>query len=130
MLFNRAVDNMHELQIQTQQMQGIHIIRLSGAVEALNFEKLAVVLDKMFEETPPRVILECGKVEYIGSAQLRDLADVARCARAEGGDVKCVALAQTIQQVNNLIAGGDPIECFDELSDALASFRLNEPITR
>src|SRR5437879_2418044 len=74
-----AVDNMHELQIQTQQMHGIQIVRLVGAVEALNFEKLAAVLDKMLQETPPRVILDCTKVEYVGSAQLKGLADVARC---------------------------------------------------
>ena len=44
-------------------------------------------------------------------------------AQARGGDVKCVGLPPTIQQVANLIAMGDVMECYDDLHQALRSFR-------
>ena len=49
--------------------------------------------------------------------------DFAHLAQARGGDVRCVGLPQTIQQVANLIAMGDLIECYDDLQQALRSFR-------
>ena len=42
---------------------------------------------------------------------------------ARGGDLKCVGLPPTIQQVANLIAMGDLIEFYDTLPEALRSFR-------
>ena len=96
---------------------------MAGAVDALAFSHFATTLIRTMEEVTPCIILECSRVTYIGSAQLKELIGLAHMAQARGGDVKCVGLPQTIQQVANLIAMGDLMEFHDHLAGAIQAFR-------
>ena len=106
-----------------RRVDGVEVIEMIGAVDALAFTAFSATLTRMMEEVTPCIILECSRVTYIGSAQLKELIDFAHLAQARGGDVRCVGLPQTIQQVANLIAMGDLIEFYDDLQQALRSFR-------
>ena len=117
---------MQELQFNMRRINDVEVVEMSGAVDALAFTGLSATLTRMMEEVTPCFVLECSRVSYIGSAQLKDLIDFAHLAQAHGGDVKCVGLPPTIQQVANLIAMGDLIECYDDLQQAVRSFR-NSP---
>ena len=99
---------------------------MAGAVDALAFSHFAATLIRTMEEVTPCIILDCSRVNYIGSAQLKELIDFAHMAQARGGDLKCVGLPQTIQQVANLIAMGDLMEFYDHLAEAIQAFR-NSP---
>lgn len=96
---------------------------MTGAIDSLAFVDLSATLVRMIAEITPCIVLECSRVTYIGSAQLKELLDFAHMAQARGGDVKCVGIAPTIQQMANLIAMGDLIEFFDDLPQALRSYR-------
>ncbi|HUI05784.1 MAG TPA: STAS domain-containing protein [Verrucomicrobiae bacterium] len=113
---------MHELQISKHRVHGVEVIELAGAVDALAFAEFSTGLTRMIQENTPCVILDCSRVNYIGSAQLRELLDLASQARSLGGDIKCVGLAPTIQHIANLIAMGDLLEFYDGVSDALLAF--------
>ncbi len=114
---------MQELQFNMRRVNDVEVIEMSGAVDAIAFTAFSATLNRMMEEVTPCIVLECSRVSYIGSAQLKELIDFAHLAQSRGGDVKCVGLPQTIQQVANLIAMGDLIECYDDLQEALRSFR-------
>ncbi|MGA2140089.1 MAG: STAS domain-containing protein [Verrucomicrobiia bacterium] len=114
---------MQELQFHMRRMNDVEVIEMSGAVDALAFTAFSATLTRMMDEVTPCFVLECSRVSYIGSAQLKELIDFAHLAQARGGDVKCVGLPPTIQQVANLIAMGDVMECYDDLPQALRSFR-------
>jgi len=114
---------MHELQIKMHQVSGVEVVEMTGAIDALAFADLSATLGRMIAEVTPCIVLECSRVTYIGSAQLKELLDFAHMAQARGGDVKCVGIAPTIQHVANLIAMGDLMEFFDDLPQALLSFR-------
>jgi anti-anti-sigma factor len=114
---------MQELQFKMRRIDDVEVVEMSGAVDALAFTGFSATLTRMMEEVTPCIVLECSRVSYIGSAQLKDLIDFAHLAQARGGDVKCVGLPPTIQQVANLIAMGDLIECYDDLQQAVRSFR-------
>jgi anti-anti-sigma factor len=101
----------------------VEVIEMTGAVDALAFTDFSATLTRMIAEATPCIILECSRVSYIGSAQLKELIGFAHLAQARGGDLKCVGLPPTIQQVANLIAMGDLIEFYDDLQQALRSFR-------
>jgi anti-anti-sigma factor len=105
------------------QTSGAEVIEMAGAVDALAFSHFAAALTRTIEELTPCIILECSRVTYIGSAQLKELIDFAHVAQARGGDLKCVGLPQTIQQVANLIAMGDLMEFYDHLAEALHAFQ-------
>lgn len=113
---------MHELQMSMHRVHDVEVVELAGAVDALAFGEFSTTLMRMIQEVTPCVILNCSRVSYIGSAQLRELIDFASLARARGGDVKCVGLAPTIQQIANLIAMGELLECYDGMPDALVAF--------
>ena len=119
----RLTSTMQELQIKRQRVTGVEVIELIGAVDALAFTGLSATLTRLIEEATPCLVLECTHVTYIGSAQLQELIGLAHLAQARGGDLKCVGVPQTIQQVANLIAMGDLLEFFDNLPEALRSFR-------
>lgn len=110
------------MQIHTHRLQDSEIIHLAGGVESSAFPKLADTLNTLLCQSNPQIILDFSQVNYIGSAELKELLDFAHIARARGGDIKCAQLAPTIEQVAALIANGDPLECFPEVSDALAAF--------
>ena len=114
---------MQELQIKMNRVDGVELIELTGAVDALAFTGFSATLARLIEEVTPCIILECSRVTYIGSAHLKELIDFAHMAQARGGDVKCVGIPQTIQQVANLIAMGDLIEFCDDVPQALRAFR-------
>ena len=114
---------MQELQIKRQRVNSVEVIELIGAIDALAFTQFSATLTRLIEETTPCIVLECSHVTYIGSAQLQELIGFAHMAQARGGDLKCVGVPQTIQQVANLIAMGDLMEFYDHLPEALRSFR-------
>jgi anti-anti-sigma factor len=115
---------MHELLIRTRRIHGVDIVEMVGAIDGLAFVDLSAMLTRMIQhEVTPCIVLDCSRVTYIGSAQLKELLDLASRARARGGDIKCVGVAPTIQQVLNLIALGDVLEFCDDVSIALHAFR-------
>ena len=114
---------MQELQFKMYRAGNAEVIEMAGAVDALAFAQFAATLTRTMEEVTPCLILDCSQVSYIGSAQLKELIDFAHMAQARGGDLKCVGLPQTIQQVANLIAMGDLMEFYDHLAEALQAFR-------
>jgi anti-sigma B factor antagonist len=114
---------MHSLQIQRHRTTDAEIVHLAGAIESSNFAGLLAVLNELLGNPSPRVVLDCSGVNYIATAELKELLDLAHIARARGGNIKCARLAPTIEQVATLIANGDPLECFSDARDAVASFR-------
>jgi anti-sigma B factor antagonist len=117
---------MHDLQIKIRQVHDVQILELSGAIDALAFPSLSATLTRMIQEGTPRVVVDCTAVSYIGSAQLKGLLDCASRLRARDGDIKCVGMSPTIQQVANLIAMGDLLEFHEDVSGALHAFRQQQ----
>ena len=114
---------MQELQFKMYRAGGTEVIEMAGAVDALAFSHFATTLIRTMEEVTPCIILDCSRVTYIGSAQLKELIGLAHMAQARGGDLKCVGLPQTIQHVANLIAMGDLMEFHEHLAEAIRAFR-------
>jgi anti-sigma B factor antagonist len=119
---------MQELQFTMYRTGSAEVIEMAGAVDALAFTQFAATLTRTMDEVTPCIVLDCSQVTYIGSAQLKELIDLAHRAQARGGDLKCVGLPQTIQQVANLIAMGDLMEFYDHLAEALQSFQRSPEI--
>jgi anti-anti-sigma factor len=114
---------MRDLQFETKQLQGVEIVSLSGAVEPMAFTELAASLGRLIHEASPCLVLDCQRVSYIGSAQLKELLDFARYARTRGGDIKCCYLSPAIRDVATLIGNGESLECYDDVLSAVSAFR-------
>ena len=122
MLFS-CIAMMHELQVETREVDDIEILALGGAIEQLNFPTLAGTIGRSMHERSARIVLDCSNVTYIGSTQLRELLEFAAYARTRGGDIKCVGLAPAIRDVAGLISKNGALDNYDSVLDALAAFR-------
>lgn len=120
---------MRDLQFETRRIHDIEIVSLSGSVEPGSFADLSTTLGRLIHEATPRLVLDCHRVNYIGSMHLKELLDFARYARTRGGDIKCAGLAPAIRQVAALISNGDRIECYNELIEAVAAFSDSSSVT-
>jgi anti-sigma B factor antagonist len=118
----RRLIDMQDLHIKRQRVSGVEVVEMTGAVDALAFTKLSTTLAHLVEETAPCIVLECSRVTYIGSAQLKELIGFAHTAQSRGGDLKCVGLPQTIRQVAKLVAMGNLMEFHDFLPQAMQAF--------
>ena len=118
---------MHQLHLLTRRLREIEIVHITGGLDENNFPQLAGLLATELRQCQqtgalPQIVLECREVNYIGSVELKALLDLAHIARSHGGDIKCARLAPTIEQVANLIANGDPLECHPDVNAALDGF--------
>ncbi|MCG3146648.1 MAG: hypothetical protein PCFJNLEI_00082 [Verrucomicrobiae bacterium] len=118
---------MHHIKIVTQRHRDSEIIHVTGGLDDTNFANLAGLLTTHLRDgrrtgAVPQFVVECSEVNYIGSVELKALLDLAHIARSHGGDIKLAHLAPTIEQVANLIANGDPLECHPDVNTALAAF--------
>ena len=114
---------LHELQVETREMDGVEVLALAGAIEQLNFPGLAATLGRSIHERTPCIVLDCGNVTFIGTTQLRELLEFAAYARTRGGDIKCVGLAPAIRDVAGLISKSGAFDCHPTILDAVAAFR-------
>lgn len=113
---------MRDLRFETKRIQGVEVVSLSGAIEPMAFADLAGSLARLIHEASPCVVLDCRRLTYIGSVQLKELLDFAHYARTCGGDIKCVCLSPAIRHVAGLIGNGSSLECYDNLSSAVTAF--------
>jgi len=118
---------MQQLNLVAQQFRDTEIIHISGVIDTGNFNQLSTLLGKQLQAcrhggATPQVILECGHLQHISSGTLKAILDFAHLARDLGGDIKCARLAPTIEQIVNLIANGDPLDCYPDVSYALDAF--------
>jgi anti-anti-sigma factor len=117
------LSDMQDLHIKRQRLGEVDVFELTGAVDALAFKEFSATLTRMIAETSPCIVLECSRVTYVGSAQLKQLMDLAQVAQTRGGDMKCVGLPQTIQHVATLVAMGDLMEFHEDVPQALQAFQ-------
>ncbi len=115
---------MEPMRLQLQPLSTATVVYVHGPIEPTSYPALAQVLDSLLSRPAPRVVLECHHATYVGASELQALLDLAHLARARGGDLKCVGLPPTVEQIAALTSNGDPLECFPTLLDALAAFRF------
>ncbi len=115
---------MEPLRLQLKPLSAATVVYVHGAIEPTGFPALAGVLDSLLSRPGSRVVLEFRGATFVGASELQALLDLAHIARARGGDLKCVGLPPTVEQLAALTSNGDPLECFPTLPDALAAFRF------
>lgn len=117
---------MHELHIESRPLNGVEILTLTGAVEQLSFPNLAATIGRSMHERSARIVLDCQRVNYIGSTQLRELMEFMAYARTLGGDIKFAGLAPSIRTVAGLVATNIKFDCYASVPDAVEAFRERE----
>ncbi len=113
---------MKDVRIERETRDKIEILRLSGALDMYSFPRLETVINTCFQEQHTRVILDCSRLDYIGSAGLGALVGFAKQAREKCGDLKLVRVPDRIFKIIDLLGFTKVLPVHKTEDDALKSF--------
>ncbi|RMG09966.1 MAG: anti-sigma factor antagonist [Planctomycetota bacterium] len=113
---------MSELEITRSKDSEVKVLSLKGQLDAHTFSSLQKELESAGNEAQPRVVLDCGALEYISSAGLGVLKKMSREFRDRQGDIRLAALPPKIDNVVQLLGFDKILRVFGGLDEAVRSF--------
>ncbi|MGA2138029.1 MAG: STAS domain-containing protein [Verrucomicrobiia bacterium] len=113
---------MKELRIEREPRGLVQIIRLSGSLDMYSFPRLEGQLRTLFQEGQYCVVLDCGGLDYVGSAGLGALIGFAKQAREHNGDVRLLNVPDRVYKIIELLGFTKVLRVHNTEEDALASF--------
>jgi anti-sigma B factor antagonist len=113
---------MKELRIEREPRGLVQIIRLSGSLDMYSFPRLEGQLHALFQEGQYCVVLDCGGLDYVGSAGLGALIGFAKQAREHNGDVRLLNVPDRVYKIIELLGFTKVLRVHNAEEDALASF--------
>lgn len=113
---------MKDFRIDREPRGPVQIIRLSGSLDMYSFSRLEGQLHTLFQEGQYYVVLDCGELDYVGSAGLGALIGFAKQAREHNGDVRLLNVPDRIYKIIELLGLTKVIRVHNTEEDAVASF--------
>jgi len=113
---------MKELRIEREPRGLVQIIRLSGSLDMYSLPRLEGQLRALFQEGQYCVVLDCGGLDYVGSAGLGALIGFAKQAREHNGDVRLLNVPDRVYKIIELLGFTKVLRVHNTEEDALASF--------
>ncbi len=100
----------------------VTVLELVGQLDAHTFKTLQAELDGLGGGDPARVVLDCGRLEYVSSAGLGVLKKMSRQFREGGGDIRLAALPPKVKNVISLLGFDQVIQVFPDRAAAVQSY--------
>ena len=113
---------MKDLRIDQELRGSVQIVRLSGSLDMYSFPRLEGHLHALFHEGQYYVVLDCGGLDYVGSAGLGALIGFAKEAREHNGDVRLLNVPDRIYKIIELLGFTKVLRVHNTEEDAVASF--------
>jgi|AMZC01.1.fsa_nt_AMZC01000267.1_2 anti-anti-sigma factor len=110
------------MNISERRHDGVIVFVLDGRIDSEGAQSLEEALQHCFEAGDYRLILDLAGVPYINSVALRTLAEAILTCRAQGGDVKLVALQPKVRRVLQIVGFDRYSAIYDTQEAALAAF--------
>lgn len=110
------------MQITGRDQKGITVFTLEGRVDSSGAAEMDSVLQSAAAEGKRKMVLDMSGVTYINSAGLRTLADILTQNRANGGDLRLVALSPKVERVFKIIGFDKFFETYSTIEAAAAGF--------
>ncbi len=87
------------MQIQDDRCGDSLVVRVSGQLDAVSVPAFEAHCRHAVEQGERALILDCGQLEYLGSAGLRSILAVAKSLNASGGEFALANIRGLIRQV-------------------------------
>jgi anti-anti-sigma factor len=110
------------MQITARDQKGITVFALEGRVDSAGAAEMDSTLQSAAAEGKRKMVLDMSGVTYINSAGLRTLADILTQNRANGGDLRLVALSPKVERVFKIIGFDKFFETYNTVDAATAGF--------
>lgn len=113
-----------ELDIYTENVDGVTVVTLAGPVDSATFTKYKEELDSLCRtDSAPRLAIDCRQLSYINSKGIGLLASMHRQVMIQMGNVALFGLSPRILKTLELLGLGKRLRIFESRDEALASFK-------
>lgn len=114
---------MKDFHVEIESRGPVQLVRLHGSLDMYSFPRLETQLQSLFQQGRYAVLLDCSRLDYIGSAGLGALIGFAKQARERHGDLKLLRVPERIYKVIELLGFTKVLQVYDDEATALASFQ-------
>jgi len=111
-----------ELTIRTENRDGVTIVHPEGFINAHTVNRFEEALQELVQGGQYRILIHCGKLEYISSAGLGALMGVIEDVRSHDGDIRLCAMSDSVFNVFDILGFTELYRIFPDEVEALASF--------
>lgn len=113
-----------ELDVYTEDVDGVTVVTLAGPVDSATFDKYKEELDRLCRtETAPHLAIDCSQLSYINSKGIGLLASMHRQVMIQMGNIALFDLSPRILKTLELLGLGKRLRLYDTREEALASFQ-------
>ena len=56
-----------QLQFETEDRQGVHVVRISGPLDSMTFSQFRAYMDPLVDQANKRILLDCADLTYLNS---------------------------------------------------------------
>jgi anti-anti-sigma factor len=99
----------------------LSVCRVAGEIDLLTVSTLARVLDDLYEQAVPAVVVDLTDVTYCAAAGVRVLLDATKRARWSGQRLGVVIASLRVARVLTATDTADGIDSYSNLSEAMVS---------
>jgi anti-sigma B factor antagonist len=110
------------MQITSRDQNGVTVFTLEGRIDSTGANEMDSALQEGVAARHHKMVLDMSGVTYINSAGLRTLADILTQNRANGGDLRLVALSSKVERVFKIIGFDKFFETYTSVDTAVADF--------
>lgn len=110
------------MKIESEDRDGIQIVRLEGRIDANTTTEVEEKLFGMVDGGVTRLVINFEKLDFISSAGLRTLLSTAKRVREAKGDLKVCNLNSNVQEVFDITGFSTLFSVSSSEDEALATF--------
>ena len=113
---------MSNLLIETDNTQGVAIMKVEGRVDSNTAPELGSALENLLKSNKNKIVLNLEAVEYLSSAGLRALVQALKDAQKSGGDLRLAAVTEPIEVILRTVGMLQMFKMFPNNEAAIAGF--------
>jgi len=95
------------------------MISVEGRIDTVSAPELEKTLVEQISLGDAKLVVDCGRVDYISSAGLRSLMVAAKKANAGGGNLSCCALTGVVRKVFEVSGFVTILPVYESVEDAI-----------
>jgi anti-anti-sigma factor len=119
---NAGNDRLRVSLTAAEDLSGVHIVRLDGAVDTMTAQEVDTVIASLVSQRRLRIVLDLAGVGYISSAGWGVFISRLREIREGGGDLKLARMTSDVREIYSLLEFEGVLPHFDRLELAQAAF--------
>jgi anti-sigma B factor antagonist len=100
---------------------GLHVMRLSGALDGLTYLDLLKAFNQSIEKEAKRIVLDMNEVDYVSSAGLRVLLQGAKALKETEGEIVLFGMNSAVKEVFSLSGFKTLFRTFSSEDDAVSN---------